>query len=384
MAVSVLIMKKAIPFLLIFCLLFPLCACTVSSAAYKTYGKYEITENQYKYWTAYYKARFFSSVTQYGYVVSDGYNEAIWDEKGEDGKTLGEQVREYVDKMINEMLVGSALYDGSELYNDKENRELLKQTVDELVQKDLTNAGSRGELNAILGKYGMNIDVLRRVYEFETRAMSVSDKLFGEGGEYAVTDEEREDYYQKNYSRVKHILIKNEEKYVLDEKGDPVMDVYTGRYKTEPLTDEEKAEKRKTAEEAYEKAKSGGDFEKLSEEYNEDGGMTAYTDGYFISDDTLLDENYVKTAVGLEVGEAALVETLYGLMVIKKYALEPGLWADEKNAVFFSSMDGNIRENKKAEYYEKYTAEIKTSPDIKPEEIFKNTEPLDSRLLPSS
>ena len=42
---------------------------------------------------------------------------------------------EYVDKMVNEMLVGSALYDGSELYNDKENRELLKQTVDELVQK---------------------------------------------------------------------------------------------------------------------------------------------------------------------------------------------------------------------------------------------------------
>ncbi|MBO4423302.1 MAG: peptidylprolyl isomerase [Clostridia bacterium] len=348
-------MKKMTAVFLLLSVLFLSCACTVTSGAYASYGKYTVTEAMYEYWVGYYKARFYATFADYGLADGENYDESVWDEKQDGGKSLSEQVTEHVQEQIKEMLVCSVLYDELGLSSDKEKNELLKNTVDELINADITAVGSRQNLNRILGGYNMNIDSLRRAFEFEARAVIVAETLFGEGGEHAVTDAEREEYYQNNYIRVKHILIENRFKYVQNDNGEPQMDIYTGKYKTEALTDEEKAGKLELAKTALRRAQNGEDFEALIDEYNTDTGMGAYTDGYFFSADSVMDENYLKASLEAKVGDTVLAETSYGLAVIKKYPLEAGMWGSETNSVFFSDMDDNIiLEKKPAVYGERY------------------------------
>ncbi len=356
---------------------FTLISCTVSSADYAKYKNRGITENMYKYLLAYYKSSFYSMFSQYGFFDPDAYDEAVWDETADGEKKLYEQVCDHVDGQINEMLVCSELY---ESYADADTKKLLDNTVNDFIDQDMKAVGSRADLNAILGQYGMNVNSLCRLFEFEAKAMIVEDRLFGDGGEAAVTDDERERYYQENYSRIKHILIKNDVKYVLDENGSPKMDIYTGRYVTEELTDDEKAEKLALAKQIEERAKNGEDFEALIEEYNEDSGMSAYTDGYFVTAETLLDLKYVTAALTLKTGEVTLAETSYGYVILKKYPLEAGLWSNEISSAFFEDMDGNIISEKKTEIYGKYYGGI-TREQTEKKTLFSSVVPLDSRLI---
>ena len=375
-------MKKAVIFILLLSLVLPLCSCTVSSPVYASYGKYEITRNMYEYWVAYYKAGFYASFAEYG-LVDGNYDEAVWDQSADGHSTLGAQVTEHVDSLISEMLICAELFDQMGLGNDKNVKQQIDELVDELLKSDTDSAGSRQELNAILGVYGMNINTLRRVFEYEAKSSVVSDRLFGEGGEYAVTDAEREKYYQDNYHRAKHILITNDEKYVLDDNGDPKIDIYTGRYVKEELTEEKKEEKQKLAEEIFARCESGDDFEALAAEYDEDGGKSVYTDGYFVTADSLFDTKYLTAVLTAEVGEVKLVTTSYGLMIIKKYPLEANLWNNESNAAFFSDMDANIIKEKKTEIYGAKYAGITYDTEYKNSFKLSDVAVLDSRLITS-
>lgn len=370
-------MKKIVCAVLAVVMLLPLCACTVKSAEYAKYGNYGITLNMYKYLLAYYKSSFYSTFSQYGFFSPDEYDESVWNDSADGEVKLYEQVCGHVDNQINEMLVCAKLYEELETPDTKK---LLENTVTEFINQDMTAVGSRADLNAILGLYGMNINTLRRLFEFEAKAMIVEDVYFGEGGKYAVTDGERERYYQDNYTRIKHILIKNDAKYVLDEKGNPKMDIYTGRYVTEELTEEEKAEKQALAKKLYERAKNGEDFEALIDKYNEDSGMSAYTDGYFITSETLLDTKYITAALLLEDGGVTLAETSYGYVILKKYPLDAGLWSKEISSAFFTDMDTDIVSEKKTKIYGKYYNEIAREP-VDLTALFPSVYPLDSRLI---
>ena len=370
-------MKKTVCLILSLAAVITLCSCAVSSADYARYGKYGITENMYKYLLAYYKSSFYSMFSEYGFFSSEEYDESVWEQSADGDKKLYEQVCEHVDNQINEMLVCAALY---EQYENAETKKLLDDSVDDFINQDVTAVGSRADLNAILALYGMNINNLRRLFEYEAKAMIVEDKLFGEGAEYAVTDAEREQYYQENYSRIKHILIKNDVKYVLDGDGNPKMDIYTGRYVTEELSEEEKAEKLVLANELLQRAKDGEDFEALIDKYNEDSGMTAYTDGYFVTAETLLDTKYVTAALTLKEGEITLAETSYGYVILKKYPLEAGLWSKEMSSAFFTDMDTDILSEKKKQIYGKYYGEI-TREQTDAKAVFSSAAPLDSRLI---
>ena len=380
MAVYVL-MKKTVSLFLAVLLLLSAVSCTVSSPSYMRYKNHEISQSMYEYLTAYYKTRFFSSFAEYGLVTDDNYDEELWDETVDGDRKLSQQVCDYVDTMIREMLVTAVKYDEMGLGSDKEIKEALDRATDGFMSDYISAAGSRSELNSICAEYGMNINTLRRLTEYETKAAIVEDKLFGEDGEYAVNDGEREKFYENNYSRVKHILINNAYKYVTDENGDPIMDIYTGRYKTEELTEKEKAEKQDLADEILSKAKAGADFEELMKEYNEDSGMESYKDGYFVSPDTVLDTKYITAAMILKEGETVLADTSYGLMIIKKYPLEAGMWKDETNSAFFSDLDQNIIAQKKEEIYGEFYKDFEVS-DTKKD--FSSIPPLDGRLTKTS
>jgi uncharacterized protein YnzC (UPF0291/DUF896 family) len=176
---------------------------------------------------------------------------------------------------------------------------------------------------------------------------------------------------------VKHILINNTFKYVLDENGEPVMDIYTGRYKREDLTEEEKAEKAALAQSLLERAQNGEDFEELIKEYNEDDGMETFPEGYFVKADSMLDTKYLTAAITLGEGETALEETSYGLMIIKKYPPIPGIWRDEAYSAFFTELSSDLTEVKKQEIFGKRFPEITVSGTV----AFGEVGLMDARMM---
>lgn len=368
-------MKKII--CLILCVVFLLSAsgCAEASPVYASYKDREITEAMYGFWLSYYKTRFLNSFISMGYVSEDKYTEDFWDETVGGKETIKEQLASYVDGTVKQMLISAQLFDDLKLNETGAYKSAYESSVDSYINSNIDSFGSRSALNAYLSGYGMNVSDLREVYEYEAKAALVSERLFGEGGEHAVTDEEREAYYQENYHRVKHILINDISKYALDDKGSPKIDIYTGSYVTEELTDEEAEEKKKLANEVFDKARAGEDFEKLIEEYDEYGGMDVYKDGFFISVDSNYDTTYMSSAIGMSVGDVVMAETQYGIMIIKKYPLEAGMWQNTENSAFFtdsngeSVLDNNIKENKKEAFFKEYCDDIVISgavlPDIK-------------------
>ncbi|MBO4716295.1 MAG: hypothetical protein J5599_00180, partial [Spirochaetales bacterium] len=132
-------MKKTLVFALLICMILPLCACTVRSEPYATYGKYEITVNMFEYWIAYYKARFYSSFAGYG-LVDGEYDESVWDQTADGDTPLSQQITEHVDGQINEMLICAELYDSLGLSKNAQTKKQLSDTVDGLIDQDISAA----------------------------------------------------------------------------------------------------------------------------------------------------------------------------------------------------------------------------------------------------
>ena len=105
----------------------------------------------------------------------------------------------------------------------------------------------------------------------------------------SLSDEAVEDYYKKNYVRVKHILAEDE----------------------------------KTAQTIKDKLKKGEKFEELMQTYSVDPGISDWPDGYTFTRGEMIQE-FEDAAFDMKVGEISdLVKTLYGYHILKKEELKP-------------------------------------------------------------
>ena len=364
-------MKRIVYLLVIALVAATVCGCAVKSVGYAEYGesgKYRVSQAMYKYWLAYYKTRFYVIMEDYGIISEATYTEDFWDETIEDGETYGDRVFSHVESLVNEMLVCAALFDEYGLDKDTKMKKTLDDTVASFVDNDIQAAGSRAELNKQLGQIGLNVTELKKIYELEAKELIMAEYLFGEDGKEPVTDAEREEYYQKNYHRIKYVLLDPYKKQMTDVYGYPVVDTTTGYYKTVELTEEEQAEVRKLAASIRDQAAAGADFDALVSEYNQDKAMGTYTDGFFFTEHDAYDADFLSDAVPLKVGETVLSESSYGLIIVKKYPLDPGLWKNEINAAFFSGLDDSIIGEKKEKKYGAYYGEIKRDAEF-PKEL---------------
>ena len=108
-----------------------------------------------------------------------------------------------------------------------------------------------------------------------------------------------------DYVRAKHVLVQ----FPVNEDGSET-------------TEEQKAEALAKAEEVYAKAVAGEDFDALIAEYNEDPGMSTYTDGYFFTYNEMVPE-FEEAAFALEEnGISEIVETSYGYHILKKLPVD--------------------------------------------------------------
>ena len=123
-------------------------------------------------------------------------------------------------------------------------------------------------------------------------------------------------YFKDNYWHMKYIVIYTT-KLATDSKGNYKYDS-SGTLVTEPLTEEEFAEKLAKAEEALAKAQAGEDFDELIITYSE-YDTTAYPSGFYVSVNELstYGANIVSALAEMQVGEVRRVEEGSAIYIIK-------------------------------------------------------------------
>ena len=155
----------------------------------------------------------------------------------------------------------------------------------------------------------------------------IYEAFYGVGGtKFEDIKKQTLDYYNENgYMRAKHVLIQ----FPTNDDGSEV-------------TEEQKAETKKKAEEVLEKAKNGEDFDKLIEEYNEDPGMSTYTAG----EGEMVEPFENATKALEENGISELVETTYGYHIIKRLPLndEDIVSADKFSELAYAELDNFFTE----------------------------------------
>lgn len=202
-------------------------------------------------------------------------------------------------------------------------------------------------------EYGADEDVLNLIISSSAYGQELIDQLEVTD----ATDDEKKQYFKDNYLRAKHVLIST-------------VDQSTGA----PLSDEELAKAKTTADEVLAKAKNGDNFDALINEYNTDPGMSSNPDGYVFTDGTMVAE-FEDTTKSLQPGEIAMCETTYGYHIIKRLALDetPELF-DKFYNDNLASIENAIQNDKYDEALEKKAEELGITVEENQEVIDKISE----------
>lgn len=314
-----------------------------------------------------------------GYLVSNaGYGEAaransFWDTlMNTEGKTYDDY---YTDQILdNTKTYLAALH----LFRER-GLKLPDETIDAIdaeLQEILDNEwnGSKAEFNAKLAEYGANYEVLREAKIIEAKIEYLRTDLFGTDGSQIGADL-KEDYYQTNYRRFKHLFFytyhfvtetdkDGKETIVTDKNGYPM---------TEDMTEKEIRLVIDRANEAMEKAvteekngKKYGDaglFDAMLAEkdadgkyvYCEDKGMQLYPNGIYLTKDSEYDSPEVVEALfDMDVGEIRLVRSENGFHVLMRYENDIGAYADTANKDSFNGFVSKLEDLLLTDYLRPY------------------------------
>ena len=245
--------------------------------------------------------------------------DAFWEMQGYfDGdklKTWDTYYREQVLETCKIYLVGLWLFEKNGLKLSQTATENIRQEMEDILT--YSGNGSKTKLNAELSKYGMNYDLLKTFYETEAKAGTVQTFLYGENAG-KLDASVKDPYLSEHYFRYKRIS--------LSEEGAEQAQALLAEL--QDATDEE--------------------FEAVMLEKN---GSDEFTDGYYLPRGATFGETaeqiafFTQISERLEtmgIGETVLLETVEGLLILRRYEPTPGAYDLEENAMWFSSFAGNL------------------------------------------
>lgn len=292
-----------------------------STTSAMTFGQVKITSNMFVYWMSKYKAMYLYSM--FGTTTD---NPQYWTSKMTDTVTVGDYLGAMAASQIMQNAILLGLFDEYKLTVSDEKMNEIDQAMD----TKITQAGSKSALNSALSPYGVNADMLKDIYITEAKISAVQDYLYGENGIDKATDAEVAQYFENNYYRMKHILIRTDVKYEKDADGNPIVNDDGTAYKTIELTEAEKAAQLELAADLEKRIAAGEDYDKLVAEYSEDTGMGHFEDGYYITSScTFLPSEITSAVMKMKVGETKTVESSYGISIVKRYDLKPDAYNTE-------------------------------------------------------
>lgn len=300
--------------------------CAVPETAMEYEGE-TVTLNMYRYWTSQIKSN---------YVSSSNDTDSYWDTKYANGETYEQKMREIIDFNVKINLVCQQLFKEMGLTADAKDVADLETGLNDL----LVSYGSKSELNAMLGNYGINYNMLKEIYEIELKTTTVYDSLYGESGARRIDDSKLDAYYKDNYSRIDMIMIYDTSEYVLDENGKPVFDDTKNSYEMKVLTEEESKAKNALADDIMKKIEAGESFDDLKAAHNEDPQGEQFKDGYYISsnDISIYGAGIVSEINGMEIGDVKKYDDGNIIYIMKRKELTDKPYADENYVDQFENL----------------------------------------------
>lgn len=265
------------------------------------------------------------------------------------------QLATLADMNIRKSLVAAATFDAFDLRLDTTARNQIDGAMRSLEEA----FGSREALEEALAVYGIGYEGLRRAISYEQKASALSNYLFGEGGIYEPTEQEREEYYEELYCRVQVITVLYVD-FVLDANGERVFDRTTGSYLYERKSDDALAAKEAKVAELAGKLYDGMEeipFQQLLAAYNEDAAAKEYPSGYYFAeggDYREYIEEIPEAALAMDEGTVVRVESEYGVHFLLRVPLDEGGYAAEENADFFEDFYTRMQ----SYFFELYIAQL--------------------------
>lgn len=329
------------------CLVFVMLAasfasCSSESVVMELEG-HKITGGMYGYWLSRYKAL-------YLYSYAGGSDSAsFWDTKLTDTLTAKDLFTSITDENIKKNLVCMYLFDKYSLKLPDGTKDEIKEKIDKLVE----DMGGKKEFANYAADFGVDAKLLERIYLIEEEIEYLRDYLYGANGTEKVTAEQKDKYYNDNYARIRHIFFSTSTQYVLDGNGSYTFDADGNKITTTP-TDEEINRKKVTATAVHARIEAGESFEELLEQYTEDEASKTYKNGYYLTSTIDYIDEVVDAAFDMEIGEVRLVNSDYGVHIVKRYALDDKGYENEENKDFFGDFEdlviSEVFQNKLAEY----------------------------------
>ncbi|NLZ36798.1 MAG: hypothetical protein GX897_04895 [Clostridiales bacterium] len=290
-----------------------LSGCGAGKPAMK-YGKAEISDRIYRY-------MLMNSMEYYLESLSGAENTPeFWDQSAADGMTLRQFLEADVEKSVKTLLVAVSLFEDSGMKLSPE----AEANVDSDIQDIADSYGSKPEMNADLGRYGINADILREIFIMQEKEQALYNFYYGDNGIMLPTDEELDAYYKENYICIKYISLH------LYKSAEGVDGLFA-------MTDEEKQEVYSLAEQLLAEAKSGADFDALMAEYNQDD-LSAYPGGVYLAS---TDRGYdiVDRAFLIDIGGTELVEQEKALYIVRRLELEDSAYMSDTSGQFGNLVD---------------------------------------------
>lgn len=326
-----------------------LTACGGNGETLMSLGDEEISVNMYRLWLSRVKGA-------YG-----GSDDTVWDEVAENGKTYNEIFTGYVTQNVKTFLC--ALYEFDKLGLKLSSSD--KKDIDDTMNTILVDRadGNKTELNSVLSMYGVNYDILKEVYTIEKKLDILQESLYGANGSEKITDELKDEYYNSNYARIKQIFFYTSNKPVTNDDGSYQYDD-EGYVVTREYTEEELAEQRNKAKLVMSSLTSGQDFDLLMASQNEDTAAAAYPNGYYLTRTSQYVDEVIDAVFDIEEGEITMVESEYGIHIVKRLPLEEKGWALSANSDFFTDFEETLKTDIFTARLAAYEKDIKINEDL--------------------
>lgn len=333
-----------------------LAACALvscSSESVMTYGSHSINENEFSYYLATYKGKYAQTYADFK-NTPEYFSSVVTD----DGQTVEDVLYSAVVHNVEMTLVCEQMFDDYGLSLSRSVEDTINSYIGDFV--DEYADGSRNKFNAALGAYGVNINMLKKIYLRDEKVSALYDALYGTNGIIGITDEDRQNYLDENYVRVRHIYVNNKYMYATDEDG---IQEYTddGLRKKRELTAEELAAKQALIDAIDESLAEGADFDEVYDAFSED---KYYKNGYYISENMDFIEDVTDSAMSLEVGEYKKIETDYGTHYIMRLEMDEKPWENEDNSDFFDGYDTTVGQALFADMAEEKISEVVLNEEV--------------------
>lgn len=333
-----------------------LAACALVSCSPEsvmTYGSHSINENEFSYYLATYKGKYAQTYADFK-NTPEYFSSVVTD----DGQTVEDVLYSAVVHNVEMTLVCEQMFDDYGLSLSRSVEDTINSYIGDFV--DEYADGSRNKFNAALGAYGVNINMLKKIYLRDEKVSALYDALYGTNGIIGITDEDRQNYLDDNYVRVRHIYVNNKYMYATDEDG---VQEYTddGLRKKRELTAEELAAKQALIDAIDESLAEGADFDEVYDAFSED---KYYKNGYYISENMDFIEDVTDSAMSLEVGEYKKIETDYGTHYIMRLEMDEKPWENEDNSDFFDGYDTTVGQALFADMAEEKISEVVLNEEV--------------------